>query len=126
MEEQLISFETAKLAKEKGFKVKCNLYYSKSGAIKQRAIKEVRIEAPTQSFLQKWLREEHKLEICVFKAVTRSEEYYITMLSDFNSGYMDFKYIEEGVFIVDQKYFTDFPSYEEALEKGLYEALKLI
>ena len=44
MKEELVIFETAKLAKEKGFE-----------------------PLPTQSILQKkWLREEHKLEVNVY------------------------------------------------------------
>ena len=66
MKEQLISFSTAKLAKEKGFdnydvanyyREGINYALNNSGT---STIKEVgNYPAPTQSLLQKWLREKH-------------------------------------------------------------------
>tara|TARA_R110002012_G_C11328222_1_gene576686 strand:- start:196 stop:495 length:300 start_codon:yes stop_codon:yes gene_type:complete len=97
MKEQLISFETAKLAKEKGFNWPCLCYRQKSAVIGDETILEVMegekyydwnsypqvpfYSMPTQSLLQKWLREVYNVHIQI---------------------------------------------YEEALEKGLFEALKLI
>lgn len=82
MKEQLISYETAKLAKEAGFPADEIFYvYSENGTYKLPSgrsgdyyegycehgtlyeLCEVEdpspIPAPTQSLLQKWLREEH-------------------------------------------------------------------
>lgn len=63
MREELVSFETAKLAKEKGFNESCNFYYQR-GVIStdghfSRYNKGVDYicSAPTQSLLQRWLRE---------------------------------------------------------------------
>jgi len=134
MEEQLISFETAKLATEKGFTRRTmgysmtstrNNYYTENGELNGDCtdfIKEV-IRAPrkkkekirlnhilypasTQSLLQKWLREKHGEHIGV--TYMTGSKTYNTSLTMRSMGWSGFK------------------SYEEALEKGLQEALKLI
>ncbi len=121
MQEQLIEFETAKLAKEKGFELNSCSYYElvKKGQYRWKFIDEEddlgtwvnedpknRIAAPTQSLLQKWLREEHKEHIkVVYMNETNTYNSSLTMRS---MGWSNFK------------------TYEEALEKGLQEALKLI
>jgi hypothetical protein len=70
MEEQLISYSTAVLAKEKGFDSKVYEFYLKDkkmlysdGNIFQKENHNVFpdiISAPTQSLLQKWLRDVQK------------------------------------------------------------------
>ena len=64
MKEELITFDTAKLAKEKGFNdtetyVSYHYCISSKEAVLDgdRLFKEIYIPAPTQSLLQKWLRE---------------------------------------------------------------------
>lgn len=61
--EEICTYEVAKLAKEKGFNEKCNFYYQK-GVINtdgcfNRYNKGVEYicSAPTQSLLQRWLRD---------------------------------------------------------------------
>lgn len=67
MEEQLISSETAKLAKDKGFNLKepCTC-----GGFPNCICDAVRIDnyiyKPTQSLLQKWLREIYNIHIVVY------------------------------------------------------------
>ena len=71
MEEQLISFETAKLAKEKDYGGKgltTSYGYYRDGILcsiptnnKSDFCGEDEYSAPTQSLLQKWLREKHNL-----------------------------------------------------------------
>lgn len=69
MKEQCISFETSKLAKEKGFPdYECTRYYLADGSIVSANwvdIYEPKEYYPivSQSLLQKWLRDEHKLHI---------------------------------------------------------------
>ena len=95
MEEQLVSFETAKLAKEKGFNEACSHYYvhkygnsgylaRKHGKLKKftgrldpedmKAYSYIcrvgksqphMIVASTQSLLQKWLRGVHNIDIVI-------------------------------------------------------------
>lgn len=124
MKDQLISFETAKLAKEKGYKGdtgKRGLNIQLSTlcyTIKENGYEEghlnhvgVGIAAPTQSLLQKWLREIHNIQVFVAWTGLKSTNKYDVMW---------FKDVPKTSF--DASYNT----YEEALEAGLTEALKLI
>ena len=68
MKDQLINFDVAKLAKEKGFKEYCIAYFSISGEemyfredgmyFHSNGANGRLILRPTQSLLQKWLREQ--------------------------------------------------------------------
>ena len=129
MEEQLISFETAVLAKEKGFKIPTPVMYKGNersyGHNNEWGIDEQRLDGkfpyrnqqwysiPTQSGLQKWLR----------------EKYSIYAESRYNET---FNYFEDYVFCPN-----NYPKptciqkdvhseYEIGLEFALIEALKLI
>lgn len=120
MEEKLVSRGTAKLLKEKGFDIKCLWWYDlstnklscfeNSYRYQQRQL-EKEINTPTQSLAQKWLREKHQLHITIFSSSQESWMYRITK---------PHQKLEEGL------YGEDFYTYEECLEKGLIEALKLI
>ena len=100
MKEELITFETAKLAKEKGFK------------FQYAWIPEID-NLPTQSLLQKWLREQHNLEVISMHA------------DDFVWWKVKVRRLSKvGAEIIKTE--MEFNTYEEALEKGLQEALKLI
>jgi hypothetical protein len=134
MKEQLISFETAKLAKEKGFDLPTINCYNVDnrllefipvikGGIKDAVLhggdilfddwnnngKESK-SAPTQSLLQKWLREKHDIHImiCPKQLPDNSIVYYIYK----NKTKRNFNGL--------------FDTYEEALETALQEELKLI
>jgi len=119
MEEQLISFGTAKLAKEKGFDEPVYAIYSgnqlgiftENDTIfnKWNHCRDATYSAPTQSLLQKWLREKHSIDVLVDKG----------FLCD---NYSHEIYHKNDMF--ESEYI--FKTYEKALEKGLYEALKLI
>jgi len=123
MQEQLITFETAKLAKEKGFDSKYTEDYDTLGFVQQRGILEShnleRISAPTQSLLQKWLREEHKLHIVIIPTVTGHFTYKMLDIQ-LNPE----KFIERPPY--KDVASEDFTTYEKALEAGLQEALKMI
>ena len=140
MKEQVISFKTAKLAKEKGFNWECfGLYYLKHPEEEINVLTydkhplglnphkygfcdwnsddflfkdEIkRISAPTQSLLQKWLRDKHNLHITIFSSSQESWMFRITK---------PHQQLKDGI------YGEDFYTYEEALESGLQETLKLI
>ena len=134
MEEQLISFETAKLAKEKGFNALCydafnskgNLYsngwceylYDNKVEIPFRSgvLESKDVLAPTQSLLAKWLREKHDIhfEIKPIFDVNEIRPYHISISKNLSGK--NFKY----------KIIGTRETYEEALKIGLQEALKLI
>lgn len=143
MKDQLISLETAKLAKEKEFNIPCIFFYvlnhkpgdkfiliGNVGDIQQiggEMIEEdhnnssyllTRYSAPTQSLLQRWLREVHGFHV--------SPE---LLYMDSNGGeVVEFYASIESMPIIQWIYESTehFRTYEEALEEGLIKALNLI
>ena len=136
MKEQLISFETAKLAKEKGVKLDINGLYWEDGsydsgenALVYEEFQDV-MSAPTQSLLQKWLREVHNCFIDILphrdgdsknKQWKNKEDVFWTVEVDYYGKNFEIKLTNNADFT---QHFNK--SYEEALEIGLYQALKLI
>lgn len=132
MEDKLIEYSTAKLAKEKGFVVEKYPYYTSPDSIITHSITKCLIPhyyAATQSLLQKWLREKYKTDITIIVNYNQHKQIktyrcgivYIKQLSD--------RQLIETFFIrpEGEKFlFIEFSTYEEALEIGLQEALKLI
>lgn len=117
MKLELISFETAKLAKEKGFNHPVNDYYMGSGRVfsslnpenhNKEPITKEKYSSPTQHLLQKWLREEKCIDVFIMPGLKRGYEY---LLQD-----------EESEIEAD----GSFDMYEQALEHGLKEALNMI
>ena len=121
MEEQLISFETAKLAKEKGFdyyseSLYCSVYLDNYELYNDMCVplqheKLEQYKAPTQSLLQKWLREVHNIIVYVKKDFDSLSEYFEMDIVKNNESFTEFEH---------------FGSWEIALEKGLQKALNLI
>jgi len=144
MKEQLITFDTAKLAKEKGFFIHTKYYYNSDNPLsnnielksrgwtteESEGIVYTRIHeesglltyqidsinnAPTQSLLQKWLREVHIIEVYVVP-------YSVSGGHAMRGG----KGFYEVVVDKSVTTWSGHKTYEEALEEGLQEALKLI
>ena len=108
MEDTRITFETAKLAKEKEFEFRVVWGYILGFKDDSERDKYL----PTQSLLAKWLR----------------EEYNIIVLVDYegiDGYYYKFYSYKEGNKNYDASY-KNYNTYEEAYEIGLQEALKLI
>ena len=117
MNDEIISFETAKLAKEKGFDWETRDYYR---LLTEQTLFEPRkaykayynkyddgyTSAPTQSLLQKWLREEHDILLCIEYSLSKEDWFYYVYKND----------------VIIYHYST----YEAALEAGLMYALKAI
>lgn len=127
MQEELIKFETAKLAKEKGFILGIgwfgfnNKFYISEGAQIGMLCDNHRGENPvacTQSLLQKWLREVHNIIIEVMFD-EKAEDGFPWLLSIYHNR-------EEIITETHSLFGTYWDNYEEALEVGLQEALKLI
>lgn len=128
MEEQLISFETAKLAKEKGFKIPTKVMYKGNeksyGHNNEWGIDEKRLDGkfpytnqqwysiPAQSVLQKWLREKYDIDVIINTYRNQNQKYYKYFISEKSKDV-----------IKSEEYYN---IYEDALEIGLQEALKLI
>lgn len=123
MQDTLISYKTAFLAKERGFDEICydNVWndgcYSHSGfAASNSDYTTIRCSAPTQSLLQKWLREKYNIFVTVDISPYCKNIY--------SAGVLSLSSKNQGERLLDG--FTMYPTYEEALEEGLREALKLI
>lgn len=124
MEEQLITFETAKLAKDKGFNIETSYALIKSNSgIETKMIFDYQVHElftfiawlPTQSLLQKWLREKHKIDV------------YITIGKGLNENdYHELHYIVNIHKSQSNQSSIVYDTYEEALEQGLTEALNAI
>ena len=114
MEEQLIKLETANLAKEKGFKK--GIHHNGLGQYYTNT---------TQSLLQKWLREVHKIYVASYHDLNPIHDGIIYYT---NWGYIndpsDKKLAYNPLGSYDES--TSWRTYEDALEFGLQAALKLI
>jgi len=121
MKEQLIELETAILAKEKGFDLDANYAYNPisgklldENTVYSHTIGDGKepIEAPTQSLLQKWLREEFGIYV------------QVTIIDE--------QHFEVSVWVRCDDVCHELASFvlkscfEQALEKGLQRALKEI
>ena len=122
MREQLISFETAKLAKEKGlpqdnfyfedYETEVPFYGLDNELNKGDEDRFGQCKSISQSLLAKWLREEHNIIVLVdYEGI---DGYYYKFYS--------YKEGNKNYDASDKNYNT----YEEAYEIGLQEALKLI
>lgn len=117
--EQLINFETSKLAKEAGFDYDLGYCYNDGGKLIKGSERnnyftnqEEDIIAPSQSLLQKWLRDVHGIQIDI-----ESTSYDGEIVSySFTTWSPRFRAEKKDVNI----------SYELCLEDALQEALKLV
>jgi len=115
MKKELITFKTAKLAKDKGFDVYVCDMYASNGVITKFSKTKILLYAdytlaPAQSLLQKWLRDRHNIDF--WFGILENNQYHIEDIT------------RNGVLIGSCVDGHD--SYEDALEVGLQEALKLI
>ena len=118
LKEKLISFETAKLAKEKGFHISSRgegmgkRVFINGELVNTIFSSKDHIHAPTQSLLQKWLREVHNVSIKI-------DDYYTNSRVRFDYNICELGSQEDNPVGI-------FETYEEALDAGLYQALLLI
>jgi hypothetical protein len=122
MTEQLITFETAKLAKEKGLpQLNSGIYYTKDKehCLVGWGIDNIReYSAPTQSLLQKWILEKHGYFVTVELVYLQWGKYSATVQKESEEGSVLATTVLDG--------FTVYDNPESALEEGLRETLKLI
>jgi len=136
MKDELITFETAKLAKEKGFDIGimdgeyvlegdriCRVHKEYTG-FKGRERDWYFIDypdtllRPTQSLLQRWLREMYNLEINIQTTPTFDSIHTSKYKAFIGRSFQPFKWTTGKFYIGD--------TYEQALEQALVEALNLI
>ena len=116
--EEICTYEVCRLAKEKGFNGKCYHYYQKGELQTDKCFNRYNkgvdsiCSAPTQSLLQRWLREEKKWNVVV--RMYEDEGYYW--------------FIQNSKGKLQESYFTYademFATYELALEDALKYALE--
>ena len=129
MTEKLVELETAKLAKEKGFEWLTRNYFGQINAepfeTHENSLDDYNssrwdekggewISRPTQSLLQKWLREVYNIDLDIYRNVL-TENYRV------NEVYVDCKEINN---LYDYTEEIEYKTYEEALEEGLIVGLK--
>ena len=128
MEEQLVSFKTAKLAKEIGFDTPVLYVFDDEDGYLTASYSEsvfkplnynihggYKTSKPSQSLLQKWLREKHKIHINI--SVNQFGYGFMYALIDLKQC----KCIKDLTGGPNEKY-----TYEKALEEALYQSLLLI
>lgn len=112
MTEELVTLETAKMLIKKGFN-ECRNVVDISNMSNDDLPKRC-FSQPTQSLAQKWLREVKNLHIDIFHTFGNYWVYRILTIP------------EHDIIKLSNRSFLHYKSYEEALEAGLQEALKLI
>ena len=121
IEEQFVSFDTAKMLKEAGFDVPCTSQYSDIGvqwestSLSNFNADDWAYSCPTQALAARWLREVHNIHLFVNYFFEDNMWFYVTV---------DLTESDEIKGIHPNE--SNYESYEEALEAGLQEALKLI
>lgn len=142
MGDEIVSFETAMLLKQKGFNEPCSYYYEdndlyklgyyhgdgtgfarNNSSINDRLLcEEMQCTAPTQSLAQKWLRETRNI---TFNANPHSNDgkiIYVVTIKVISSN----KYIDFNVMMDTSNKAIMFDTYEDAIESGLRHCLKSI
>lgn len=141
MEEQYVSFETAKMLKRAGFDVPLYEFYVRTKTKEYIYVSDVKenhnaykwtefdipdfvdcCSRPTQALAAKWLREKHELHVLVEPYVSRMSAdgkpfWYYTICPVSSESYD----ADDDILGI-----TRYKSYEEAMEAGLQCALLLI
>lgn len=122
MTDTLISFTTAKLAKEKGFNDNTQWCYSLlENGCSEGILNHVHMgaPAPTQSLLQKWLRENYNVNTAIMPWNTKKWWWQLEDISLYDN-------LKGCLIQAESNTNKQYNTYEEALEDALIEALKLI
>lgn len=128
METTYIKFETAKLAKEKGFNENTGaacwvktldgdiIHNSERKDCPEHDRSEQYLSQPSQAQLQRWLRDKHNIHIQIRRMYAHDGEV----------EYNDFVYLPNKNAHTDDTLGNEFPTYEYALENALQTALNLL
>jgi len=140
LDEPIVSFDTAKLAQDKGFPQirlgDINSHYNEFGNLNGTVlhakdyIREMQLKgkqifmksyiAPTLSMMERWLREVHNIRVSLsYKPNIKKWDFYQFNMDTNGTDYVrDFKNIEKRK--------RSFDTHEQALEAGIVEALNQI
>ena len=142
MEDEIVSFETAMLLKEKGFDEPCCHFYEdnelcklshyhgdgtgfvrNNSPINDRLLcEEMQCTAPTQSLAQRWLRETHHITFNANPNSNNGEIVYVVTIKVISNK----KHVDFNVMMDTSNKAIMFDTYEDALESGLKYCLKSI
>ena len=134
--DQIISKQTAILAKKLGFREKCIYYYCDNSEYPENEYNDGggygveiddlvfnyngmytdRFSAPSQSLLQKWIREKHHLHVMI--GVDDLDWWWQLYDSSANGRLKEYNQITES--------YAGKKTYEEAMEEGLFKALEIL
>ena len=135
MKDRIISLNTSKIAKEKGFDIPSIYGYDSNGELEEYFTyasyspgePEIRIDdfickweyqAPTQSLLQAWLREVHDIHIQILIYSWSERTYYYKIHSKRACVSNSSKFILDSDVVIGR--------YVDVLEKALHHGLNLI
>ena len=127
MEDKIIEYSTAKLAKEKGLTYdEVGQSFRPNGEFTYGKNDNIFYPAPTQGLLQKWLREKHNLYICISAEFYKTGINHTLQILCYNPNLSESDYYDNDKCTGMYGDNAEFNTYEEALEFGLQKALKLI
>ena len=123
--EDYVSFETAKLLKEKGFDGECSRFYMPNGHGRWKHehyhdfdISD-RIECPTLQMAMKWLRKNHNLYITSVPNGIGEDVFYMGIYRKYDCGWT---HISDG--LDEEHKEAEFSSPEEACEAAIKYCLE--
>ena len=142
MEDEIVSFETAMLLRDKGFDESCSYYYEddklyrlgyhngdgnslfcdNSTVNDMLLCDTIQCTAPTQSLAQRWLREIHHITFNANPHSNNGEIVYIVTIKVISNK----KHVDFNVMMDTRIKATMFETYEDAIEEGLKYCLKTI
>lgn len=134
MTEELVTLETAKLLKEKGFNEYCKNVIDIDNILRETLYRtnddlpKQCFSLPTQSLAQKWLRETKNLHVLSIPKVVESyNKIGEVVKTEVEFYYWDIYIVGDRHKHIVQDFVTNqFSTYEEALEAGIQRALELI
>lgn len=124
-EESYVSFDTAKMLKEAGFREQTKTHYSNSGQVWETALPADynddfncnTCNRPTQALAARWLREAHRIVVDVA---------FIPPSTDGDVWQCFVGEMDGMVWLGDyEPSERKYPTYEEALEAGIQKAIEL-
>lgn len=123
LDDDLVTYETALLAKNKGFDIDCGWKLRKldDGTFTHTNCSDLGVEQPTQSLLKKWLREK-RMDITVITDWKKGKRIYYVGISFVNDkNEIDIWFSKD-----ENKNKIEYSVYEDALEVGLFECLQRV
>lgn len=131
IEESYVGFDTARMLKEAGFRELTKTHYSNSGQVWETAMPADynddfscnTCNRPTQALAARWLRDVHDIHVVITEEPYVNGINYLWQVFIYNPASADCWDDESTGMYGDN---GEYKTYEEALEAGLREAIKLI